>query len=229
MKLWAAPEAVSLSSTLWCMLAQSIEYAMKASDAKAEVLAANSHVHDNGFTKIVLYDSADGRYRIRLHTWDPFEVEEQDVNIHDHRYDFVSLVVSGTFENRRWNFCDHGTEYKLFRYFARDEAGTYRLELVDRLRLAPNPVEVYSAGGSYLMMRDELHTAHSSPYVRSVTFCVQNRSVLKPQARTLSLSHPAYQSAMSAPSLDLEEYRKKIRDIYVADVLPVLQGNPGWT
>jgi len=52
------------------------------------------------FDKIVLFD--DGRSRLRLHKWRTVE----DELIHDHRYDFVSVVLHGSYRHRLYSSFD---------------------------------------------------------------------------------------------------------------------------
>jgi hypothetical protein len=208
---------------LWELLDRSMTYASSVDDDKLEILAHNSHVHENGFTKLTLFDAVNGRYRIRLHIWDPKDSTKEEVNVHDHRYDFVSLVVTGRLENTRWNFSENGAVYKLFAYEPRDEAGRYHLRMVGRYCLSPEPLKIYSAGDAYSMMRDDLHTTQTSDNVRSITLCIQDRNNLKSQARTLSVSHPGDREIMSAPPLEMGRYRKAIRTIYEEEIRPIVQ------
>jgi hypothetical protein len=52
-----------------------------------------SYKHNNGFHKLVLYESPLG-HRVRLHVFDPGLCVEEGV--HDHRWSFCSTILSGT-------------------------------------------------------------------------------------------------------------------------------------
>jgi hypothetical protein len=49
-------------------------------------------VHPNGFIKLPLARTDDGRFRLFLHVW---REESSDANIHDHRWSFTSFVLRG--------------------------------------------------------------------------------------------------------------------------------------
>ena len=222
-EIWIAPNEDSVTAKLWAVLNASIKQAMTSTELEVKELACRSHIHDNGFVKLALFDSDDGRYRVRLHIWESSETSDQEANVHDHRYDFISLVVVGGLENVRWKLSDNGTEYKLFTYTPRNEDGVYNLKLVGRQCLSPEPTEVYAAGDSYLMMRDDLHIAQTMGNMRSITLCVQDRSNLKSQAQTLSISHPNEKTNISAPPLSVEVYRQTIRTIYEEEIRPAIK------
>lgn len=58
-------------------------------------LAALMEVHPLGFKKFVLYDDKDTGIRARLHYWPQNNWSKE--SIHDHRFDFYSTVVCGSY------------------------------------------------------------------------------------------------------------------------------------
>src|SRR5688572_21463814 len=61
-----------------------------------EQVASRSYVHANGFDKLVLLGSCAPIYKLRLHIWWPGRSEPELDNVHNHRWDFSSSVVTGT-------------------------------------------------------------------------------------------------------------------------------------
>ena len=60
-------------------------------------ISARSYQHGNGFLKVVLLDRG---YKLRLHIW--FAGQSCEENIHDHRWSFSSLVLSGALVSEIW-------------------------------------------------------------------------------------------------------------------------------
>ncbi|ORT50228.1 hypothetical protein ST37_10040 [Vibrio sp. qd031] len=61
--------------------------------------SGSSILHENGFTKISLYKDPNTQLQLRLHLW-PEGVE--DTNIHNHRWNFLSFLVSGDMSFTNW-------------------------------------------------------------------------------------------------------------------------------
>lgn len=71
-----------------------------------------SYTHALGFDKIVLADlskdihSSLPKAQIRLHIWDPVNTQALPIveSLHEHSFDFVSTVLSGSLENQQFTF-----------------------------------------------------------------------------------------------------------------------------
>lgn len=216
--IWAGLPSAQTAKSLWSLLSMAVRSAMHGGDGMVEARSQKSHIHDNGFLKLNLYDTSDHRFRIRLHIWDVEVVAAEEVNVHDHRYDFASLIVSGSIENVRWRRGPNGATFKSFIYRPRDGEGQYQLEKQGSAVLAPQPAKSYSVGEWYRMDRSELHTARAAAGARTVTMCVQDRRMLKPYARTYSTFHPDDASRVDAPPLSAAEYLATLRDVVQRDL-----------
>ena len=77
-------------------LAGCIEEVLRDESIFARVLR-DSYFHRNGFTKIVLRRIEASGQSLRVHIWNP--EKSLDTDIHNHAWNFVSYIVSGTLFN----------------------------------------------------------------------------------------------------------------------------------
>jgi len=81
-------------------LRATLQSVVEDSDAIAAI-AKRSYRHDNGFWKIVLKET--DAYKLRLHIWRSSGIERSEeknkrANIHNHRWNFSSVILSGCYE-----------------------------------------------------------------------------------------------------------------------------------
>lgn len=142
-----------------------------ASGPWLDEVAGRSYAHDNGFIKIVLEDDPEEDRSLRLHIW-PAEAEPE-TNIHNHRWDFSSLVISGELE---------------FEEFVVDEAGQieadgygylptpgleYELQPTGPAHLRSASVGSRRSGEVYEMIAETLHRTWGKHGTRTVTLLQQ--------------------------------------------------------
>jgi len=78
-----------------------------------ENILERSYLHQNGFSKIVLYKSMD--CQIRLHIWDGYHKEEE--NIHNHRFHFNSSILRGQYREEIYELDSfNGVDYFAYSY-----------------------------------------------------------------------------------------------------------------
>ncbi len=63
-----------------------------------DAVAQRSYSHPNGFQKIVLLPSCYPSAELRLHIWNSW-IRDEDCKIHNHAWNFSSLVLCGALEN----------------------------------------------------------------------------------------------------------------------------------
>lgn len=206
--VWSDLSSERPAERLRSLLLMAEKYVLCADSRTLQDLSRKSHFHDNGFLKLTLFETSDQAFRIRLHVW---KNGAEDVNIHNHRYDFASLVVSGVIENRRWRLSEAGKMIKVFQYSSRDENGEYRLARRGQAYLTPCEPEMYAKGDWYRMGHDDLHTAKAVVNGPVVTMCLQDRRMLKPHAWTYSTHHPDDAERIDAPALSLDQYCTAVR------------------
>lgn len=211
--LWSGLGSEYTAKKLWSLLSMAKRYVLYGDTEVIKHLSANSHFHDNGFMKLTLFDTADRSFRIRLHIWN---TDVKEFNIHDHRYDFCSLIISGAIENQRWHLSDLGTSVKLFQYNPRNKNDEYQLERKGQAFLEPQAPEILRAGDWYRMDSNELHTAKAITSGPVITMCLQDRRSLKPHAHTYSAFHPDEVKSIVAPSFSPEQYLASLQDSLVS-------------
>lgn len=118
-----------------------------------EKVAAQSYRHANGFSKLVLADSEVGR--LRLHIWEPGAASEE--NIHEHRWHFASVVMTGAIESEIWvdAFDRDAPTFEEFIYEVR--AGRASRRPVGHTRAACARTAVRQAGDAYYMLPGVMH------------------------------------------------------------------------
>jgi len=99
----------------------------------------------------------DDRRERRLHVWGPtYSVGEPPV--HDHPYDFTSVVVAGEMTNARYVEDPAGVEYQRVRYTPPDED----VRTTDTVHLSSSAA-VVRAGEEYSQRAHELHDSRQLP------------------------------------------------------------------
>lgn len=71
-----------------------------------------SYYHQNGFDKFVLIDNP--YFKLRLHVWQPENIDKAQENIHDHRWAFTSKILYGSFQNQFFSEDEQGITERLF-------------------------------------------------------------------------------------------------------------------
>jgi hypothetical protein len=65
-------------------------------------IAAKSYVHSNGFDKFVLLVSSEPEFRLRFHVWWPNSKGTSDTDIHNHKWDFRSRIIEGSYRHQEY-------------------------------------------------------------------------------------------------------------------------------
>jgi hypothetical protein len=99
----------------------------------------------------------DDRREHRLHVWGPAH-SIGDPPVHDHPYDFTSVVVVGEITNTRYVDDASGERYTRVRYSTADE----NVRTADSIALA-GTATVFRAGDEYSQRADELHDSRQVP------------------------------------------------------------------
>lgn len=112
----------------------------------------------------------DDRREYRLHVWDPESLVD-DPPVHDHPYDFTSLVIAGALVNTRYEEApkgieQKGMEYARHRYRPGDEPG----RRTDTVRLVARAATL-SAGERYSQSARELHSSGQVPGTVTLIRC----------------------------------------------------------
>ena len=77
-------------------------------DHGLEAVAHASYSHANGFDRFVLSSAASGQ-KVRLHAWWPDQPRVAE-HVHNHAWDFTSVVLSGSLRFELFEWADEGEE-----------------------------------------------------------------------------------------------------------------------
>jgi hypothetical protein len=126
-----------------------------ATPERLEEVAAQSYVHNNGFDKIVLVDR--GSWALRLHIWWPDQSPVDVEHVHNHAWDFISTIVTGSYHMELYRGGD-GDEWFEYRYeFPEGRPEVHGLRLVGRTRLTRVLTIYVPTGSSYAIHGGHLH------------------------------------------------------------------------
>ena len=118
-------------------------------------IAARSYKHGNGFTKVVLCSSGVGK--LRMHIWEPGCNAEE--NIHEHRWHFASVVLTGAMTAETWvdAFDPSALSMRELIYDVDDKGGHTTLHEAGRSRIRKAETTLCRAGSAYSMAPGVLH------------------------------------------------------------------------
>ena len=126
--------------------------AILADQATLQAVSARSYQHGNGFLKVVLLDRG---YKLRLHIW--FAGQACEENIHDHRWSFSSLVLTGALTSEVWKDHANGQPFQEYEYHAANQTRAPFKKDVGIQTLQLDHMQVNTAGESYVMPKGKLH------------------------------------------------------------------------
>lgn len=135
-----------------------------------------SYIHGNGFDKLVLL-MREGVYKLRLHVWWEDAPLDATENIHCHRWDFASTLITGNYRYQLYERTDReGTEegYEYVYHPPRNE-GFHGLKLVGQQRLLCTFDANLAAGSSYYMSRKLFHRITRLGHGMTSTIMLQQR------------------------------------------------------
>lgn len=157
------------------------EYVAKILDSTENFQSclSSTSIHENSFIKVPVALELPNKRRLRIHFWISSSNEQ---NIHDHRFDFASAVVSGRIENVIWRTDPKGIRLSGFRYY-NDKHGR-RLDRQSSCKLQVSSRHLYRAGELYSVHRDTLHTINHTR--DTVSIILEDRMNLKRYANVYS-------------------------------------------
>lgn len=77
---------------------------------RLERIANQSYRHPNRFDKLILFDSVNTGLKLRMHIWWPQINVPSGEHIHNHAWDFSSLILTGSYRFEVFNMSDSGQE-----------------------------------------------------------------------------------------------------------------------
>jgi hypothetical protein len=141
---------LSHPDTLRLLLAQ----LLRSEQALASI-QARSYYHHNGFRKLVLLQNK--AFKLRLHLWEA-RSEHHHENIHDHRWNFASALLAGSFKTVIWEEDAQGPEVRLdCTYTPARNGSVYAVRENGKVRLREQATLMLGAGDVYYMPASTLH------------------------------------------------------------------------
>ena len=144
-------------------------------DALAK-LAASTQKHDNGFDKIVLCSSASTGLKLVLHLWHADGITDED-NIHDHRWDFASVVLRGQLQCDIYQLEPTGDHYSTFSYESSGGAETYVFRPTGTTTAVKRVALTIASSSTYTWGHPILHRAYAIASSATATIVVQGPPV----------------------------------------------------
>ena len=121
-----------------------------------EKVASNSYMHQNGFFKSVLHSSQEDGWALRLHVWENVDISKYDSNIHNHRWNYGSLVLSGSFLEEQYIQSITGIGLHEFQYFTDKKNQSYYIKEHD-IRCKVNKRNIYYKDKFYCQKSNIFH------------------------------------------------------------------------
>lgn len=147
--------------------------ALKADRSRLEAAASRSYVHANGFLKIVLLAGVE--FKLRLHLWLSTTAgpTERPEDVHNHRWDFASHMLAGSYRYQQFAPDDGGLPY--YRYIYEPVGGSGSFSLRERGMQGLSCVfdATIGAGCTYLLRGEVLHRVIGGPSRPTATLMLQ--------------------------------------------------------
>ncbi|MFG2090851.1 MULTISPECIES: hypothetical protein [unclassified Spirillospora] len=171
-----------------------------------EAVRAGSYRHPNGFHKIVLL--AGDSYQLRLHVWSELTRESGVENIHNHRWDFSSVILLGGYRFQEFTPDPGGPAFHSYGYASDRGATVYALEPLGHRGLSRTFDAHLSAGSSYTLTSDVFHRVSNPPGRLTMSLVLQgphrpDSTVLVFAEESLTTGEPLPRPGFSQPALRL--------------------------
>jgi hypothetical protein len=137
----------------------------------ASTCAARSFPHPLGFLKIVLTAYPNGA-KLRLHVWPDGREHDVEQDIHDHFWDFCSIVLNGEMEFVDFLPADDGDDYFHYRLYPNSPSG-YKQVFLGNSYLSSRAIHRLSVGDSMCVSRMTLHRAYPTTSGLCATLLLQ--------------------------------------------------------
>lgn len=176
--------------------------------------AGRSFRHGNGFTKIALYKCPAGRFSVRFHIWWG-GTRSSDASVHDHRWSFVSWLVSGALFVTNYHAFDgrgdDNDKHTCYRYTDADLDGVKGVEEVGPCTLRPTAAYVLRAGSAHFLHYTEPHHVAGYDGPVAASLCITGPAerhfshvyIKQPTVAAGTLARPALTGPEIAQEIDM--------------------------
>jgi hypothetical protein len=140
--------------------------------------AERACLHDNGFYKVPLISDPDERFSIRLHVWKRAALpsDTEDVDVHNHRWDFATKVLQGAYVSRTYRDSAVGKQVSKQRCWSSAGSSDYRVESEGAGHVELLEEVIRGVGSVYVLRSRVLHQVVPVE-VPTVTMMVRGKSL----------------------------------------------------
>jgi hypothetical protein len=170
--------------------------------------------HDNGFNKVVIGTSSRTGLKLVLHSWSLDQADDDD-NIHNHRWDFASVVIRGMLCSEIYSLRPEGVSevYSSFSYSSPAGWEKYSFRESGLVSASSQALLRFSVASTYSWGHEIFHRAYAEEAPSTATIVVQGPPA---QTSTLVLLRGAYPTFSQQPV-------RKLSDGQVAEALEILR------
>lgn len=158
---WSSrPDLATTLEVFDALLLSRVLREIRSSPGALSQILDRSYAHANGYFKIVLLNrSAEMPVTLRLNVWmsdsSPSEASESD--IHNHRWDYASLILCGNFAQELFAAQRGDLRVRRHGYFPSQYPEPYHLKELEELTLSMIDRRVLRAGDRYAMKWASIH------------------------------------------------------------------------
>jgi hypothetical protein len=175
-------------------------------------VASLSYRHLNHFDKIVLASFGKDTCKLRLHVWWGESTDGDMENIHNHRWDFSTVILHGSYRFQLYEIEPGGRGLHEYRYHSPDDSEYYSMERVGGASAECVLDARFGAGASYYLSHSCLHRVSALPQATVVTLMCQG-PVRSNATRVLTEGAISNPERVSAARMSVEELRSKLERV----------------
>lgn len=159
-------------------------------------LHAPFRAHPLGFISCTFI--TEGAFNARLHIWPVNEktIQDEDIQIHDHVFDFQSWVLTGQIQNTELSISTDGELFAMYSTSYVQNKSTLK-KLDKSIRIKPTKKTLHLAGSMYSIKAGQLHQTQRIGRDTAVTVLI---------TQATSLPHPTVLGPIDGP--DIFEYQR---------------------
>jgi hypothetical protein len=177
-------------------------------------VADRSYTHFNYFDKIVLIDSPENGYRLTLHIWwPPFtEGELNEDRIHNHRFDFWSVIITGKLKSQFYCEASNGKKYYKSVYIPIEKQPRSSMQYIGETELVKTNYSELNPGDSYFLTYTSIHKV-VLPKDQVTSTLVLRGPRVRSRADVFNSFMPCTKSWINPPRIRATELEQKLASL----------------
>lgn len=179
------------------------------SDRLLAECSSNSVSHPLGFDKLTLI--ATPSYQLKLHIWWPNTRNRTREDIHDHRFNFASVILAGSLKTETFLLDESGIP--MFKFTEHKDArnGSYLFDDAGMTGVRHREINILGTGSAYFMNFEVLHRVSVNEHELVATLFLKLPPVR--HKTTVLMSHPMpIRRDYSRRAIDTRATRQKLLD-----------------